>query len=241
MLSKHGVVNELGCPIVRRDMPPLVAISERAPLLTTATGGQRNLSEWVGSCQRIRNRLESNAEHWNALLLSLRELIEWVIRKDTELSSLSVMSADINSLIKLQDDHRAFRRQLEDKKPVIESNLLSGRQYVASEPPLSDTSDTEGDARYGNAEARELTRCIRREVNKLSDKWNALIDRSARWHDTLDDTLTALQPISEGSHPLLVSVVSYPLRVPHSLHYPLTIGYSHRSFGLPVLVPPIFL
>ncbi|XP_066908769.1 dystrophin isoform X4 [Halyomorpha halys] len=141
----------------------------------------------------IRNRLESNAEHWNALLLSLRELIEWVIRKDTELSSLSVMSADINSLIKLQDDHRAFRRQLEDKKPVIESNLLSGRQYVANEPPLSDTSDTEGEARYGNAEARELTRCIRREVNKLSDKWNALIDRSARWHDTLDDTLTRVR------------------------------------------------
>lgn len=35
-----------------------------------------------------RNRLENNSEHWNALLLSLRELTEWVIRKDTELSSL---------------------------------------------------------------------------------------------------------------------------------------------------------
>lgn len=36
-----------------------------------------------------RNRLESNSEHWNSLLLSLREMTEWVIRKDTELSSLS--------------------------------------------------------------------------------------------------------------------------------------------------------
>lgn len=34
--------------------------------------------------------MESNAEHWNALLLSLRELTEWVIRKDTELSTLSL-------------------------------------------------------------------------------------------------------------------------------------------------------
>uniref|UniRef100_A0A0A9ZD72 Protein detached n=4 Tax=Lygus hesperus TaxID=30085 RepID=A0A0A9ZD72_LYGHE len=147
----------------------------------------------------IRNRLESNAEHWNALLLSLRELIEWVIRKDTELSSLATVQADTNSLIKLQDDHRAFRRQLEDKRPVVESNLLSGRQYIANEPPLSDTSDTEtggDDSRgYRSAEqqARELTRCIRREVNKLSEKWNALIDRSARWHDTLDDTLTRMR------------------------------------------------
>lgn len=32
--------------------------------------------------------MESNSEHWNALLLSLRELTEWVIRKDTELSQL---------------------------------------------------------------------------------------------------------------------------------------------------------
>lgn len=43
-----------------------------------------------------------------------------------------------------QDDHKAFRRQLEDKRPIVESNLLSGKQYVASEPPVSDASDTEG-------------------------------------------------------------------------------------------------
>ncbi|RZF36783.1 hypothetical protein LSTR_LSTR014094 [Laodelphax striatellus] len=90
-----------------------------------------------------RNRLESNAEHWNALLLSLRELIEWVIRKDTELTGLGPIGGDSPSLQKQQDDHRAFRRQLEDKRPVVESNLLSGRQYIANEPPLSDTSDTE--------------------------------------------------------------------------------------------------
>lgn len=48
-------------------------------------------------------------------------------------------------LISFQDDHKAFRRQLEDKRPIVESNLLSGRQYVASEPPISDTSDTEGE------------------------------------------------------------------------------------------------
>lgn len=92
----------------------------------------------------FRNRLESNAEHWNALLLSLRELIEWVIRKDTELTGLGPIGGDLASLHKQQDDHRAFRRQLEEKRPVVESNLLSGRQYIANEPPLSDTSDSEG-------------------------------------------------------------------------------------------------
>nr|CAD7454666.1 unnamed protein product [Timema tahoe] len=150
----------------------------------------------------IRNRLESNSEHWNALLLSLRELIEWVIRKDTELTGLGPIGGDVACLQKQQDDHRAFRRQLEDKRPVVENNLLSGRQYIANEPPLSDTSDSEagreleGDSRgYRSVEeqARELTRSIRREVNKLSEKWNALIDRSDQWQRKLDDSLVKMR------------------------------------------------
>ncbi|XP_055715731.1 dystrophin isoform X6 [Phlebotomus papatasi] len=148
----------------------------------------------------IRNRLESNAEHWNALLLSLRELTEWVIRKDTELSTLGLgpVRGDAASLQKQLDDHKAFRRQLEDKRPIVESNLLSGRQYVASEPPVSDTSDTEaldGDSRYLSAEeqSRELTRSIRREVAKLSEQWNNLIDRSDHWKHRLDEYMTKMR------------------------------------------------
>jgi hypothetical protein len=52
-----------------------------------------------------------------------------------------------------QDDHRAFRRQLEDKRPVIENNLLSGRQYIANEPPLSDTSDSEGGPYHSSSDS----------------------------------------------------------------------------------------
>lgn len=50
----------------------------------------------------FRNRLESNAEHWSALLLSLRELTEWVIRKETELNALAPPRGDLNALIKQQ-------------------------------------------------------------------------------------------------------------------------------------------
>ncbi|CAB3232994.1 unnamed protein product [Arctia plantaginis] len=160
----------------------------------------------------IRNRLESNAEHWSALLLSLRELTEWVIRKETELNALAPPRGDLPALLKQQDDHRAFRRQLEDKRPVVESNLLSGRQYIANEQPLSDTSDTEanreneGDSRgYRSAEeqARELARSIRREVAKLADKWNSLVDRSDAWGRCLDDAVqthgsSVLQPSPLG-------------------------------------------
>ncbi|KAJ8917506.1 hypothetical protein NQ315_005555 [Exocentrus adspersus] len=97
----------------------------------------------------LRNRLEHNSDYWNTLLLSLRELTEWVIRKDTELG-----------LAARQDDHRAFRQQLEDKRPLVETSLRSARQFVAGDP------------------SGDLARNLRRELVKLSDKWNALIDKS---------------------------------------------------------------
>ncbi|XP_055923872.1 dystrophin, isoforms A/C/F/G/H isoform X9 [Eupeodes corollae] len=146
----------------------------------------------------IRNRLESNSEHWNALLLSLRELTEWVIRKDTELSTLGIspVRGDAASLQKQLDDHKAFRRQLEDKRPIVESNLLSGRQYISSE--TSDNSDNEAhdlDSRFMSADeqTRELTRSISREVGKLSEQWNNLIDRSDNWKRRLDEYMTKMR------------------------------------------------
>lgn len=50
----------------------------------------------------FRNRLENNTEHWNTLLLSLRELVEWVIKKDTEISSFGPLGNDLISLQKQQ-------------------------------------------------------------------------------------------------------------------------------------------
>lgn len=74
----------------------------------------------------------------------MRELAEWVIKKETELSSQPAIGGDVACIVKQQDEHRAFRRQIDDKRPVVESSLLAGRHYVAKEPPLSDTSDSEG-------------------------------------------------------------------------------------------------
>ncbi|KFM57965.1 Dystrophin, isoforms A/C/F/G/H, partial [Stegodyphus mimosarum] len=154
----------------------------------------------------LRNRLESSADQWNQLLLSLRELTEWVIKKETELSAQPAIGGDVGCIVKQQDEHRAFRRQLDDKRPVVESSLLAGRHYVAKEPPLSDTSDSEakefeGDSRgYRSAEeqAREITRSIRREVKKLSDKWNGLLQRTEQRQKRLDDVLVKMQTLQRA-------------------------------------------
>ncbi|CAD6995769.1 unnamed protein product [Ceratitis capitata] len=63
----------------------------------------------------LQNRLESNSEHWNALLLSLRELTEWVIRKDTEQSSLSVGP--------LMGDAASLQKQLAESEAVLATTV----------------------------------------------------------------------------------------------------------------------
>ncbi|KAM7308300.1 dystrophin [Ixodes scapularis] len=153
----------------------------------------------------LRNRLESNAEHWNQLLLSLRELTEWVIKRETELSAQSAIGGDVATIVKQQEEHRAFRRGVDDKRPIIESSLLAGRQYIAREPPLSDTSDSEAkdydDNRgYRNADeqAREITRSIRREVKKLSDNWNGFLSHSDQRQKRLDDVLHKMQSLQRA-------------------------------------------
>ncbi len=42
-----------------------------------------------------------------------------------------------------KEETRVLRRQLFDKRPIIENKLLSGRQFLASEPTPSDTSDSD--------------------------------------------------------------------------------------------------
>ncbi|XP_025206146.1 dystrophin, isoforms A/C/F/G/H-like [Melanaphis sacchari] len=149
----------------------------------------------------IRNRLENNTEHWNTLLLSLRELVEWVIKKDTEISSFGPLGNDLATLQKQQDDHRGFRRQLEEKRPVIDSNLRSGRQYINNESQIKSVVKNEeinntGDSRgYRSAEeqARDLTISLKREVSRVSEQWNSLLQRSDQWQQSLNDSIKKMQ------------------------------------------------
>lgn len=50
----------------------------------------------------------------------------------------------------------------------------------------------DNDSRYLSAEeqTRELTRSITREVGKLSEQWNQLIDHSDNWKHSLDEFMT---------------------------------------------------
>ncbi|RWS09644.1 dystrophin: isoform B-like isoform X3, partial [Dinothrombium tinctorium] len=120
-----------------------------------------------------------------------------LLRKENELAAQPAIGGDINSVMKLHEDHRVFMRQLDDKRPIIESALLTGRQHIAKEgAAFSNTSDTEG-REYSDSENRalrtieeqskEVIRCIRREVKKLSDKWNELLQHTEQRQKRFDD------------------------------------------------------
>ncbi|XP_034944626.1 dystrophin [Chelonus insularis] len=147
----------------------------------------------------IRNRLENNSEHWNSLLSSLRELTEWVIRKDIELTSSGPIQGDIVSLQKMQDDYKGFRRQLEDKQPIIENSLLNSGQYIKNELSLADSQDHDGQQlddsknyRSIGKTTRKLMQNIQFEIKNLTEHWNKLMNHSEEWKKQIDDAINKI-------------------------------------------------
>lgn len=84
----------------------------------------------------FRNRFEVEINtKWNTLLLSLRELIEWVIKKKTEFN-VHINSGDLATISKLQNEHLMLRHELENKRPLIENSLLAAKQHIAKNENL---------------------------------------------------------------------------------------------------------
>ena len=52
-------------------------------------------------------------------------------------------TGDLASLDQLETDLTLFRKSLDDKQPIVQSNLASARQLMAQEPSLNDASDSD--------------------------------------------------------------------------------------------------
>eukprot|EP00095_Tigriopus_kingsejongensis_P011403 snap_masked-scaffold68_size422247-processed-gene-3.15 protein:Tk11403 transcript:snap_masked-scaffold68_size422247-processed-gene-3.15-mRNA-1 annotation:"isoforms a c f g h-like" len=149
----------------------------------------------------IRNRLENNSEHWNTLYMSLHELAEWAGKKETDIESIGPIGGDETTIRGQQDEVRTLRRDLEEKRAVVENNLLTGRQHLGTfVDSYSDSTPSESSTEVGgngsagstgelDSHQKELNRGIRSEVAKLSERWNSLLHQSEQWQRRLDDTL----------------------------------------------------
>ncbi|XP_037073805.1 LOW QUALITY PROTEIN: dystrophin-like [Pollicipes pollicipes] len=127
-----------------------------------------------------------------------QELLEWVIRKETELNQLEPLRADAAALQQQQEDARSLLSQLSDRQALISSKLSAARA-VSSEPALHcEASDTEGRGErdgYGRERRSELdqsleqARAIGREAAKLQDKWRELGRRAELFRRRADSAL----------------------------------------------------
>ena len=81
----------------------------------------------------LRNYLESNDEQSKQLLTNIRELIDWINKSKIQLNNPPILAGDVNTAAKQKNDHRLFLNKIEDKRPIIESNLVAGRHFLATE------------------------------------------------------------------------------------------------------------
>lgn len=80
---------------------------------------------------------------------ALRELTEWVIKKNTELSSLPTIAGDVNVIQRQREQLQRIRKEVEDKRSVIESSISNGKHILLREQSsLSDSSDASSDGTF---------------------------------------------------------------------------------------------
>uniref|UniRef100_A0A452EP28 Dystrophin n=1 Tax=Capra hircus TaxID=9925 RepID=A0A452EP28_CAPHI len=82
----------------------------------------------------IRSHLEASSDQWKRLHLSLQELLVWLQLKDDELSRQAPIGGDFPAVQKQNDIHRAFKRELKTKEPVIMSTLETVRIFLTEQP-----------------------------------------------------------------------------------------------------------
>lgn len=84
----------------------------------------------------LRNYLESNDEQSKQLLISIRELIDWINKCKIQLNNPPILAGDVATAAKQKNDHRIFFNKIEDKRSIIESTLLAGRHFLANETTI---------------------------------------------------------------------------------------------------------
>lgn len=85
----------------------------------------------------LHNYVQDGEEHARQLLLSVRELLEWVIKMRAQLLQQPPTAADLGTLGRQRNELRVFSNRLDEKRPLVESTLMAGRHYLAQQPLLA--------------------------------------------------------------------------------------------------------
>uniref|UniRef100_A0A2K5IUT2 Dystrophin n=1 Tax=Colobus angolensis palliatus TaxID=336983 RepID=A0A2K5IUT2_COLAP len=151
----------------------------------------------------IRSHLEASSDQWKRLHLSLQELLVWLQLKDDELSRQAPIGGDFPAVQKQNDVHRAFKRELKTKEPVIMSTLETVRIFL-TEQPLEGLEKLYQEPRELPPEerAQNVTRLLRKQAEEVNTEWEKLNLHSADWQRKIDETLERLQELQEATDEL---------------------------------------
>ncbi|XP_054829258.1 dystrophin isoform X2 [Eublepharis macularius] len=147
----------------------------------------------------IRSHLEASSDQWRRLHLSLQELLAWLQLKEDELKRQSPIGGDLPTVQKQNDMHRAFRRELKTKEPVIMSALDTVQIFLA-EQPLEGLQKLCQEPREVPPEekAQNVSRLLRRQADEVKTEWDKLNQQSSDWQKKIDEALERLQELQEA-------------------------------------------
>ncbi|XP_045154596.1 dystrophin isoform X2 [Echinops telfairi] len=147
----------------------------------------------------IRSHLEASSDQWKRLHLSLQELLVWLQLKEDELSRQAPIGGDFPAVQKQNDVHRAFKRELKTKEPVIMSTLETARIFLP-EQSLEGLEKLYQEPRELPPEerAQNVTRLLRKQAEEVNAEWEKLNLHSADWQRKIDEALERLQALQEA-------------------------------------------
>ncbi|XP_041067968.1 dystrophin isoform X1 [Carcharodon carcharias] len=147
----------------------------------------------------IRACLETSAEQWKRLHISLQDLLAWLNLKNDELTRQRPIGGDVPSVQQQNDVHRTFKRELKAKEPVIMSVLDTVRLFLAEQPiegPESLLSSPKVKTPEENAQA--VARVIRKHAEEVKVEWDKLSTRSVDWQKRIDEALERLLELQDA-------------------------------------------
>ncbi|XP_060232779.1 dystrophin isoform X6 [Meriones unguiculatus] len=178
--------------------------SDEAPLLHRRLDNMNfKWSELRKKSLNIRSHLEASSDQWKRLHLSLQELLVWLQLKEDELKRQAPIGGDFPAVQKQNDVHRAFKRELKTKEPVIMSTLETVRIFI-TEQPLEGLEKLYQEPRELPPEerAQNVTWLLQKQAEEVNTEWDKLNLHSADWQRKIDEALEKLQELQEAADEL---------------------------------------
>ncbi|XP_071992024.1 dystrophin isoform X10 [Engystomops pustulosus] len=147
----------------------------------------------------IRSHLEASTEHWKRLHISLQELLAWLQLKNEELKQQEPIGGDVPKVQSQIDTHRAFKREVKSKEPVIMSALETVHIFLADHP-FDGLEKLYHDPREHHVEeqSKNVSRILQKQVDDVKMEWDKLNKNSVEWQKKLDDALERLQELQDA-------------------------------------------